>query len=92
MQCKSRKTKECVYLTKENIKEFIKNNYPYLSYDTCIVKTDNYIKIYSPYGDFTFHYNYWYVNNGDTYPKWINYSEEEFNDEYELIITNSNNK
>lgn len=92
--CRTKETNKCFYLTKENRKEFLKECFPKLENDL----NNNYCSLnYLENGfviiDFNklkhmtiFNYNCWYVQDKDyDYPKFVKYTEEEFNKNYQLV-------
>lgn len=85
--CTLKEKLECVYLTKENVKEFLKLVYPNLLKDDNFDKfikedTEKYILFNCGAYEKFYVYNLWYVK--ENYD-WIGYSEEGFNETYIFV-------
>lgn len=105
--CKQKeiKTLECVYLTEDNVKEFIENilketnensnirfkEIKYSSYAAYLMYNKN-AYTYKEYPTYCmFRYNNWYVKNKDKFPYWSEYGKNEFEEIFEFINEVVNN-
>jgi hypothetical protein len=91
-ECISKNKLRCIYFTKENKDELLKEVEPNIynnKYDFLTRETDDYICIdfCGAYKTF-YYYNHWYVEEEHDYeyPKFYCYLKEEFNDKYNLNI------
>ena len=79
--CRSKEIIKCIYITKDNVEEFV-NNYGTKGWDT-ITFSKYFAKV--KYNSYT-----WYIKLNaymvyDDYPFWKSYTKEEFEEEYEII-------
>lgn len=86
MKCVSKKQYECIKLTKENLKEFLRIVEPYLDSKYVFIQDDNdkYCLVKRFEVEKYYFYNEWYVFDLDE-ATWEIYTDEEFKEEFELV-------
>lgn len=86
MKCVSKKQYECIKLTKENLKEFLRIVEPYLDSKYVFIQDDNdkYCLVKRFEVEKYYFYNEWYVFDWDE-ATWEIYTDEEFKEEFELV-------
>ena len=86
MKCVSKKQYECIKLTKENLKEFLRIVEPYLDSKYVFIQDDNdkYCLVKRFKVEKYYFYNKWYVFDWDE-ATWGSYTDEEFKEEFEVV-------
>lgn len=86
MKCVSKEQYDCIYLTKENLKEFLRIVEPYLDskYVLKIDDNDKYCLIQRFEEKKYYFYNDWYVFDWDG-ATWKSYTDEEFKAMFEIV-------
>lgn len=96
---KENKNLECIYLTKENVNDFLHTEFKDMFKQGTMTVEDRFEKYNdvvtvikyksNPYTDLMrlemFYHNRWYVKNKESLPYWTGYTEKEFNELYEVI-------
>ena len=90
-ECKCKKANRCIWLTKENRYELLKEAEPEIYETTCdfqIEEADSYfcVNYYGKYKTY-YYYDHWYVEEetGCEYPRFNKYTENDFYEEYDLM-------
>lgn len=86
MKCVSKKQYECIKLTKENLKEFLRIVEPYLDSKYVFIQDDNdkYCLVKRFEEEKYYFYNDWYVFDWDE-ATLKSYTDEEFKEQFELV-------